>query len=851
MDSVARTEVVPLRRPLARSTWAVSAAATVAVAIAYFLAARLSLALLEKPDGVAVFWPAAGVATGVLIGLGSAARWPVALGVMAATIGANLLGDRNIWSSAFFAVANAGEAVLVASLIERFHGAPFELNELRRVLGLFAVTVAATAASGILGTLGFLLFHGSTASVLTIWLHWFASDALGTVTVAPLLIGLASLVRNFPPRREIAEGALALAAVSVLCAFLVLMPNEPWTLELAIAALCPLIVWIAARFRPVFTAAATFICAITIVWTTTFAIGIFGDPRFSIEERILSAQATILATSFAALVLAALFSERRRHEAAILEREARLQEALRAGGVMAFDWNLAADEVRHSQNAMQILDLGSKQVLSSAEYLGRVHPDDRPHVTASVYGANPGNPSHSATFRYLRPQSGTEVWLEQIAITEFDHAGRPTRVHGLTTDITERKRFEQEISRSQKSAELADRAKSSFLAAASHDLRQPLQTLRFLQEALERHHPDGDGRKLVAGIGRSLDTMSSILSSLLDVNRLESGSLRPLRSDFAVSDLFESAVTDFHHLVEEKGLGLRVVRSGLLARSDKRMLEEIIRNLLSNAVRYTDRGRILLGCRRAGDRIRIEVWDSGVGITQDRVPHIFGEYYQGAEGADRGGFGLGLAIVKRLAETLGHRVDVRSTPGKGTGFSIEVPRGQVHVDAPQAVRTPDHDGDPFPGTVLVMEDETSVRTSIIRLLKTRGIVAVVVATGNDALTLIDRHEMRPDLVLSDFNLCGSANGVETIMAVRAALAWDVPAIVMTGDTRSKTIEAIASHGISVLLKPFLADELLRLIKRLHRGSRPHDRSSAIQAAVEAASVDGESFSKCERQGEVI
>lgn len=847
MDSVARTEVVRVRQPPARPTWAVSAAATVTVAVAYFLAARLSLALLEKPDGVAVFWPAAGVASGVLIGVGSVARWPVALGVMAATIAANLLGDRNIWSSSFFAVANAGEAVVVASLIERFHGAPFDLNELRRVLGLFVATVAGTAASGILGTLGFVLFHGSTASALTIWLHWFASDALGTITVAPLLIGLASLVRDFPPRREIAEGALALAAVSVLCAFLVLMPNEPWTLELAIAALCPLIVWIAARFRPVFTAAATFICAITIVWTTTFAIGIFGDPRFSIEERILSAQATILAISFAALVLAALFSERRLHVAAILEREARLQEALRVGGVMAFDWDLAADKVRHSQNAMQILGLGSKQVLGGAEWLGQVHPDDRPHVTASAYGARPGNPSHSVTFRYLRPESNTEVWLEQIAITEFDSAGRPTRAHGLTTDITERKRFEQEISRSQKSAELADRAKSSFLAAANHDLRQPLQTLRFLQEALERRHPEGEERKLVAGIGRSLDTMSSILSSLLDVNRLESGSLRPSKSDFAVNDLFESAVADFLHPVEEKGLRLRVVRSALLVRSDKRMLEEMIRNLLSNAVRYTDRGRILLGCRRAGDRIRIEVWDSGAGITDNQLPHIFGEYYQGD--GERGGFGLGLAIVKRLGDTLGHRVDVHSTPGKGTGFSIEVPRGQKHVDAPQSVRVPDHDGDPFPGTVLVIEDETSVRSSIIRLLKTRGIVAVVVATGNDALTLIDQREMRPDLILSDFNLCGSANGVDTIMALRAALAWDVPAIVMTGDTRSKTVEAIASQGVSVLLKPFLADELLQLINRLHSGSRPHDRTSAIQPA--AASVNGENSSRCERQGDVI
>jgi len=441
---------------------------TVGVAVAYFVVARLSLALLEPADGVAVFWPAAGVASGILIALGPAAQWPVVVGVVAATIAANLLGDRNIWSSVFFAVANAGDAVIVAGLIHRFCGSPFKLNELRSVLALFAATAVATSLSGITGTVGFVLFHGSAASLPVIWFHWFSSDAIGIIAVAPLAIGLASLARNLPPRREIAEGVLALAVVSLVCALLVFLPNEPWTAELALGALCPLLLWIASRLRPAFTAVATFIIAITIVWTTTFAIGIFGDLHLSIEERVLEAQATILAITLGALVLAALFSERRLHESAILEREARLQDA----------------------------------------------------------------------------------W---------------------------------------KSAELANRAKSSFLAAASHDLRQPLQTLKLLQAALEPHHPSGEARSLVAEIGRSLDTMTSILSSLLDVNRLESGNLRPSVSEFSLGEIFEPLAGDFVAPVLEKGLRLRIVRSELIIRSDRRMLEEMIRNLLSNAVRYTDR----------------------------------------------------------------------------------------------------------------------------------------------------------------------------------------------------------------------------------------------------------------------
>jgi PAS domain S-box-containing protein len=806
-----------------------SVVVTVAVAIAYFLAARLSLALLAKPDGVAVFWPAAGVASGALIVAGSAARWPVILGVIVATIVANLLGDRNVWSSIFFAVANATEAAIVAGLIERAYGSPFELNTLRRVIGLFAATTAGTVVSGIVGTAGFVWFHRANASIPTIWLHWFASDALGTLTIAPLVIGLASLMRNVPSAREAAESALALAVVFVLCAFLVFVPNEPWTLELATISLCPLFVWIAARLPPGITTAATFICAITIVATTTFAVGIFGDSRLSFEQRIQSAQASILAISFGALVLTALFSERRLQKIALLEREARLQEALRAGGVMAFEWDLGADQVRHSENAALILGFGSQEVLSGSEMLGHVHPEDLPRVTACVRGITRDKPSYSVTFRYRRTDGDSAVWLEQVATAQFDSDGLPVRIRGLTTDITERKQFEEEISRAQKQAERADRAKSIFLAAASHDLRQPLQTLRFLKGALEQRHLHGEAVEIVTEIGHSIDTMSGMLSSLLDINRLETGNLRPSKSDFAVKEIFNSVVADVLHPLEEKGVQWRVVPSELVVRSDKRMLEEMIRNLLSNAIRYTDRGKILLGCRRTSDRIRIEVWDTGIGIPGEQLPHIFEEYYRDAE---RGGFGLGLAIVRRLGEILDHRVDVRSTPGRGTGFSIEVPRGRASVAVSKSILTSGVAGELFRGTLVVIEDETSVRSALNRLLKAMGIGVLGVATVSDAIALIKQNDLHPDLVLCDYNLPGPMNGVEGIKALRSALAWNLPGIVMTGDTRSQTMEAIASHDVSVLVKPFPADELIQLINRLCRNSQSpnRNRSSITPAA---------------------
>ena len=194
------------------SRWVGSIGLAVAVGIVYFVAARLSLALLTKPEGVAVFWPAAGVSAGVLIALGSRARWPVVVGTMAATIAANLFGDRNLPSAVLFALCNAGEAVLAAWLIEHYFGSDFRLDKLRNVLGLAAAAIIGAAVSGVGGAVAYKLFHSTTTSMLTTWQHWFASDGLGIIMVAPLLIELASAWRDRPSLSELAEGALAVAA---------------------------------------------------------------------------------------------------------------------------------------------------------------------------------------------------------------------------------------------------------------------------------------------------------------------------------------------------------------------------------------------------------------------------------------------------------------------------------------------------------------------------------------------------------------------------------------------------------------------------------------------------------------
>ena len=440
--------------------WLGAIGLTIALGITYFLAARLSLALLTKPDGVAVFWPAAGVAAGVLIVLGPSARLPVAAGAMAATIVANLLGDRTIWSAIVFALCNAGEAVLVAGIIEFYFGSSFNLGRLRHVLGLLGATVVGTAVSGIGGTLGYVFFHSPTTPVLTIWHHWFTSDALGIITVAPLLIGIGSAKRFPPLRSEVIEGIAALIILTAVSGLVIFLPREPWATVVAIALIFPLLLWLAARCGPVFCAAAAFIVALTIVWTTTFEIGIFGDAAFPISERILAAQAGILAVSLCSFVLAALFSERRQHEVALKASEARMPELRLLYETAPIGLAFLTPDCRYLQINRHLTEICG---ISVADHIGRSVRDTVPEVADQVENIvltilRTGKSITGIEVNGQRPdgENAERIWITNwhpLKTTDGDILG----INVVAEEITERKRARKALAASEaRFRELAD-----------------------------------------------------------------------------------------------------------------------------------------------------------------------------------------------------------------------------------------------------------------------------------------------------------------------------------------------------------------------------------------------------------
>jgi len=307
--------------------WVGSIGLTAAIGLAYFLTARFSVRLILESSGVAVFWPAAGISAGILIALGPRARWPVLAGVMVATIATHLIINDPLWAGVTLGLANGAEALITAGLIRHYFGEDFNLVRLRHIAGLLAAAVAATTVSGIGGAATYRLMRGPSAPMLDSWQHWFASDFVGIIAVAPLVVGLAAVVRRPSPRSEVIEGTLGLLALALVTGLIISLPRVLWETVFPITWLFPVLVWLAARDRPAFSAAGAFLVSITIVVTTILGIGHFGDPSHPINERVLGAQAGILVVTVSAYVLAALFAQRREsathlaHSNAMLERE--------------------------------------------------------------------------------------------------------------------------------------------------------------------------------------------------------------------------------------------------------------------------------------------------------------------------------------------------------------------------------------------------------------------------------------------------------------------------------------------------------------------------------------------------
>jgi PAS domain S-box-containing protein len=430
-------------------------ALALAVSILYFLGAHLGLALLTQPDGVAVFWPAAGISAGMLVAFGPQARWPVAVGVMVATILANLLSDRNLGATLVFVLCNAGETILFAWLINQHFGSRFSLSSVRNVVGLFGAAAVASAVSGIGGTMGFHLFHHSGTPFLTTWLNWFASDALGLVTVSPLIIGLANIRHDGPTKLEVAEGLLVLAVLALMSAACFASPRDYWFTILPSALFAPILLCLVARCRPVFAAAATFILALAIVCTITFDVGRLADPSIPLVNRVYAVQAGLLAVAVCTLVLAALFAERRDHVESLTNRNHRLQLALDCAELGTWSLNLKSGRFENDLRDRHIHGCGpDARPQTLAQMRSQVHSEDLSNLDSAFAGWGRAGGRRRTEYRLApytdQERAGQERWVVMEGAVVCDAAGRPVQLLGVTRDITEGKHAEAKLQESER-----------------------------------------------------------------------------------------------------------------------------------------------------------------------------------------------------------------------------------------------------------------------------------------------------------------------------------------------------------------------------------------------------------------
>jgi signal transduction histidine kinase/CheY-like chemotaxis protein len=365
-------------------------------------------------------------------------------------------------------------------------------------------------------------------------------------------------------------------------------------------------------------------------------------------------------------------------------------------------------------------------------------------------------------------------------------------------------------------AEAANRSKDKYLAAASHDLLQPLNAARLLVSTLrERTLPVAE-HGLVERAHQALEGAEDLLSDLLDISRLDHHAVKPDLDAYSLDELLAPLVSEFQGVAEAAGLQLRARIAALTVSTDIRLLSRILRNFLSNACRYTPRGRILLGCRRHGERVRLEVWDSGRGIPADQLEAIFLEFNQLEVGraAERKGVGLGLAIVDRIAGILGCPVRVRSWPGRGSVFSIDVPLTAAPAQAPpgESVRRP-LTGDPLPGRrLLVLDNESSILDSMAALLGQWGCEVVTALDQDSALRQLDGRA--PEVILADYHLDHGVLGCQVVSALRAHFDTPIPAVMITADRSNECRQHLQTLGAPLLNKPLKPGKLRAVLSQL-------------------------------------
>jgi PAS domain S-box-containing protein len=556
-----------------------------------------------------------------------------------------------------------------------------------------------------------------------------------------------------------------------------------------------------------------------------------GQRRATAEVALMSASGTAVPVRIAAAPMA--FDERpciallvtalddiaalKASEAALRESEERLRLTQEAAGLGCWELDIPTGVPVWSPVHFHLHGLDPGLGCPSYEmWHNAVHPDDRLRADAAVRaGIDAGRPFET-DYRVVRAD-GTIRWVSCRGSVETDASGRALRVRGISLDITERKQAEESLKFAKAEAERAVLTRSKFLAAASHDLRQPVQSLMLLLGAVTAHThvTPPQVTKAIGLMGGALEGLSGLLNSILDVSRLDAGVIMPRIETVDLGVLLDRLSSEYGLLATGKGLRLKARPLALKARTDPALLERILRNLIENAIRYTHSGGILLAARRRGAFVRVDVIDTGIGIAADKQAHIFEEFFQvGNPGRDRGqGLGLGLSIVGRLARLLGTELLVTSREGRGSCFSLLLAIDQDPGATGTVVPTAETSG----SRILIVEDDTTIRMGLKLLVESWGYEATTASSGEEALVLWPAGGRAFDAIVADHRLGPGLSGTQTVKEICARAGGTIPTLIVTGDTAPERISQVYASGFDIMHKPVGAEDLRHTLARLLHG----------------------------------
>lgn len=393
----------------------------------------------------------------------------------------------------------------------------------------------------------------------------------------------------------------------------------------------------------------------------------------------------------------------------------------------------------------------------------------------------------------------------------------------LRKENTVRALIEDELRQAKSDAEAANLGKTRFLAAASHDLLQPLNAARLFISALTQQQHNDETRQLVDNLDGSLKAAEGLITTILDISKLDAGALEPNFSHFCIDGMFDNLSAEFTALAEEKNLEFHFVKCCQVVHSDQQLLRRVLQNFLSNAIRYTQQGKILLGCRRQGNNLRIEVWDTGVGIPEDKLGEVFEEFRRidNPKHSQVDGLGLGLAITERIARMLKHSLNVRSWPGRGTVFSVNVPLGDKEKAVKQRpekrgwIRSKGLEGI----KVLVVDNEPKILEGMSALLQGWSCSTLTAISATEAKDLIIEQEFVPDIILADYHLDETRTGIMALQELGKLWHHPIPAVIITADRTDAVKEEIAGVDAELLHKPIKPAALRAMINKLIAGQK--------------------------------